>query len=82
MPFFTYILQSSTTGRLYIGHTQNLQRRLHEHNSGQTRSTRNQGPWKLLYAKRFNTRAEAVRFEQQLKRIKKPHRILKLIRER
>ncbi|WP_397546319.1 GIY-YIG nuclease family protein [Rhodothermus marinus] len=82
MPFFTYVLQSKTTGRLYIGHTQNLQRRLHEHNAGQTRSTRNRGPWQLIFARSFNTRAEAVRFERQLKRLKNPQRVLEFLRER
>src|SRR5690606_12001083 len=46
MPFHVYILQSKTSGRLYIGHTQDLERRMQEHAAGQTRSTRGRGPWK------------------------------------
>ena len=40
MAFTVYILQSETTERLYIGHTNSLARRLNEHACGQTRATR------------------------------------------
>ncbi|HDM78918.1 MAG TPA: hypothetical protein ENG51_21030 [Deltaproteobacteria bacterium] len=32
MPFWTYVLRSQSTGKLYIGHTSDLKRRLREHN--------------------------------------------------
>jgi GIY-YIG catalytic domain len=43
--FFMYILRSDKTGRLYTGHTSDLGRRLAEHNSGMTTSTRHGAPW-------------------------------------
>lgn len=82
MPFSVYILQSDASGRLYIGHTQNLKRRLYEHNAGQTRSTRGRGPWTLLHAEAFPSRPEAVQCERMLKRMKKPARVLDWIGER
>ncbi|NOX37622.1 MAG: GIY-YIG nuclease family protein [Calditrichaeota bacterium] len=34
--YYTYILESETTGRLYVGHTSDLEARLLRHNEGQT----------------------------------------------
>ncbi|QXD15095.1 GIY-YIG nuclease family protein [Rhodocaloribacter litoris] len=36
MDCHVYVRQSASSGRLYIGHTYNLERRLAEHNAGQT----------------------------------------------
>ena len=36
MPFHVYILRSQSTGRFYIGHTENLIKRIFEHNSNRT----------------------------------------------
>ncbi|WP_367119222.1 GIY-YIG nuclease family protein, partial [uncultured Mucilaginibacter sp.] len=32
--FYTYILQSTKSGRYYIGHTSNIEERLERHNTG------------------------------------------------
>ncbi len=82
MTFTVYVLQSETSGRLYIGHTQHLERRLSEHAVGQTQSTRGRGPWKLLHTAPFATRSEAMRFESRLKRMKSPARVLVFLHER
>jgi len=39
MFFYTYILLSSIDGNHYIGYTNNLKRRLEEHNAGKNFST-------------------------------------------
>jgi len=70
MPFQTYILRSDTTGRFYIGHTENLTKRIFEHNNNRTPSIRNRGPWKLFYSEAYQTRSEAARRERQIKRMK------------
>ena len=46
--FFVYILKSKKDNSLYIGKTNNVQRRLAEHNSGHTQSTRSKLPYILL----------------------------------
>ncbi|AFN75052.1 hypothetical protein MROS_1819 [Melioribacter roseus P3M-2] len=43
--FFTYIIFSPSKNRFYVGSTNDIQRRLNEHNSGQTKSTRPGKPW-------------------------------------
>jgi len=47
--FFTYILQSAKSGRYYIGHTEDIQKRLERHNTGKVTATKNKGPWSLNY---------------------------------
>ncbi|NLT51737.1 MAG: GIY-YIG nuclease family protein [Ignavibacteria bacterium] len=79
MEFYTYIIQSKKTGKYYIGHTNNLERRLKEHNSGQTKSTRNGGQWELVYVKSFPNSTEAVNFEMKIKRMKSKKYINDLI---
>jgi putative endonuclease len=65
--FFMYILRSDKTGRLYTGHTSDLSRRLAEHNSGMTTSTRHGAPWQLLYFETFSFRSQAMERERHLK---------------
>ena len=71
MPYFAYILQSDSSGKIYIGQTADLQKRLSEHNDPTYRLTlhtkRHPGPWRLLYSESYATRAEAVARERALK---------------
>jgi len=39
--FYTYVLKCNKTGRLYTGTTDNLDRRLEEHNKGKVYYTKN-----------------------------------------
>jgi len=70
MAYYLYILQSSTTGKFYIGHAQDIDVRLQEHNEGRVVSTRGRGPWQLYYSEEFSTRSEAGRRERQIKQMK------------
>ncbi len=58
-------------GKTYIGQTNNLERRLKEHNNPDYRGTlytkRIKGPWKLLYFEGYSTRGEAMKREKELK---------------
>jgi putative endonuclease len=74
-----YILQSETTGRFYIGSTQDLDRRLSEHLRGHTPSTRGRGPWNLIYTESFESLLEARRRELQIKRWKSSKMIAALV---
>ena len=70
MPYHFYVLQSKTTGRFYVGHTENLVRRICEHNNNRTPSIKNRGPWVLFYCEEYGTRSEAARRERDVKRMK------------
>ncbi|RMG05925.1 MAG: GIY-YIG nuclease family protein [Nitrospirae bacterium] len=61
--YHVYVLKSEKTGRSYIGHTKDLNKRLEEHNSGKSRSTRHGRPWHLVYYETFSTRQEAMKRE-------------------
>ena len=76
MEFYTYILQSESSGSLYIGSTNNLEDRLLRHNSDQNTYTKGKGPWSLLFSVTFSTRSEAVQLERFLKSKKSKPRVL------
>ena len=78
--YTVYILRSQSSGRFYIGCTANLVQRLAEHQRGQTASTRNRGPWLLVYEERFETLAEARGRERQLKSWKSHRSIRELLK--
>ena len=69
--YFTYILQSESTGRYYVGSTDNLDRRVAQHNDpdykGSKTTKRFKGPWKLVYTESSQTRAEAMSREREIK---------------
>jgi putative endonuclease len=76
--FYAYILVSFSTEKIYIGHTENLERRLEEHNSlgKKSSSTRKRGPWKVIFKKEFENRTDAMKFEKYLKSLKNKKYIL------
>lgn len=47
--FYNYVLKSENGGDLYTGRTNDLKRRLWEHNKGLSPSTKRYRPWKLIY---------------------------------
>jgi len=65
--YFVYVLQSQKNHRLYTGSTDDIQRRLFEHNAGKSKATQNTRPFKLLHFEQFETRSEAIRRERFLK---------------
>jgi putative endonuclease len=79
--YYTYVLQSLSSEKYYIGHTENLERRLYEHNSNQSKSTKYKGPWKLVFKKEFLSRSDAVKFELKLKNTKNKNYLIKIISE-
>jgi len=64
--YYVYVLRNAE-GRLYIGQTQELRRRLEHHAAGDSTWTRVRGPWTLVYFETMTTRGEALRRERQLK---------------
>ena len=64
--FDVYVLKSEKDGRLYKGLTQNIQKRVKQHNNGHNKSTKGFRPWVLVYKKSFSTRAEARQYEKYL----------------
>jgi putative endonuclease len=65
--FYTYVLYSKNKAKLYIGHTNNLVRRLKQHNSGFVNSTKPYRPYSLVYFEELLSKKEAVMREKELK---------------
>jgi putative endonuclease len=69
MPYFTYILECSDT-TLYVGCTNNLIKRLNEHNNSKAGAhyTKIRRPVTLKYFEKFDTLSAARKREVELKK--------------
>jgi predicted GIY-YIG superfamily endonuclease len=66
-PFFTYILRCAD-GSYYVGHTDDVQRRIAQHESGASSGyTATRLPIQLVWFEEFPTREEAKAAEAQIK---------------
>ncbi|RJP61292.1 MAG: GIY-YIG nuclease family protein, partial [Ignavibacteriales bacterium] len=63
-------LKSENKERYYIGHSANVEKRLSEHNSGKTKSTKAYVPWKIIYTEEYQTKSEAYKREIEIKSYK------------
>lgn len=69
-PLYTVYILECADARLYVGVTNNIERRLTEHNSGQNAKgwTARRLPVKLIYTEVFKYVNDAIAREKQLKR--------------
>jgi putative endonuclease len=65
--YYVYILESVKTKKYYIVTTDNLKRRINEHNSGNSDFTSWSGPYKLVWFSAFQNKTKAYSFEKYLK---------------
>ncbi len=69
--YYLYIIQSESTGKFYIGHTRDVERRFQQHNNhrypGSASTKRMKGPWTLVYTEEYATRSEAMTREKEIK---------------
>jgi putative endonuclease len=68
--YWCYVIYSSPRGQYYIGVTDDVSRRVQEHNNGISKWTKGKGPWQLEVSKEFISLGEARKFENLLKRQK------------
>ncbi|HET8866587.1 MAG TPA: GIY-YIG nuclease family protein [Gracilimonas sp.] len=67
----TYIIYSAGTDTYYVGSTSvGVEKRLERHNEGWSRSTKFGRPWVIKYIKSFDTKSEALKWENHIKRQK------------
>jgi putative endonuclease len=72
--YWVYVLWSATGECFYIGLTDDLARRLTQHNGGVSRWTRRYaGSWTLVWQKSFDTLSAARAYENLLKRQRRGH---------
>jgi putative endonuclease len=63
-----YILYSKDKDRYYVGHTENLESRLADHN---IRKNLGATDWEVRYTESFSSRGEAMKREYEIKSKKK-----------
>lgn len=75
--FYAYILSCSDE-TLYVGSTNDLERRLHQHNHAKSGAhyTKIRRPVELVWSQRFRTYARARAKEAELKRLTRTEKLL------
>jgi putative endonuclease len=67
MKYYLYILKSLKDNKHYTGISGDVKKRLAQHNSGKTQSTKIRRPFVLIYTEEFNSRYEAREREKYFK---------------
>jgi len=65
--YYTYVIRSEKDGNLYTGFTGDLRKRFTEHNEGKVTSTKNRGPFELIYYEACLHEQDATAREKYLK---------------
>lgn len=65
--FYIYVLKSEKNGLMYTGFTNDLQKRLSQHNRGESAWTKRGIPWKLIYYEACLEEYDALAREKYLK---------------
>lgn len=68
MIYYVYLLRSQRDGKYYIGHSENIKRRLAEHNSGRVKATRYRRPFVVVGYEAHQSRDDARWRETEVKR--------------
>ena len=69
--YWGYIIYSTSKDRYYIGSTNvGIETRLKRHNDGWTSSTKSGAPWLLKYVRKFESKAAALKWERDSKKMK------------
>lgn len=66
--FYLYVLKSKKDNDLYIGSTNDLRRRLFEHNTGKSFATKNRRPFEIRYYESYYDESDARKRESALKK--------------
>ena len=67
MFYYIYILRSLKDKQFYTGYTNDLKKRLQDHQNGQVKSTKNRLPVELVYFEGCKNQQDATRREKYLK---------------
>jgi len=67
MFYYIYVLQSFKNRNLYIGLTNNLRKRVEEHNRKKSFATKPYIPWQLIHYEAYRNEKDARRREKYLK---------------
>jgi putative endonuclease len=66
--FYVYILYSSSLEKFYVGSSDNVAKRIDQHNSGRGNFTSKGSPWELIVTIECKSRSEAIALETRIKK--------------
>jgi putative endonuclease len=75
--YYVYLLKSKKDNKLYIGFTNDLRKRIIEHNKGLNKSTKYRKPLSLIYYEAYVSLKDAQIREKKLKKFKNTYVELK-----
>ena len=64
---YVYAIQSLKDRRIYVGLSADVEKRVRQHNSGKSKSTKGYVPWRLIYQEELTSRLLAREREKYLK---------------
>ena len=67
MFYYVYLIQSKKDNKWYTGCTNDLRKRFKQHNDNEVYSTKNRGPFKLIYYEACLNQQDATHREKYLK---------------
>jgi len=65
--YYVYVLSNINSKELYIGYTNDLEKRFKEHNTNKGKSTKNKGKWIIIYSESYMSKEDAKTREYRLK---------------
>ncbi len=73
MSFFVYIIKTinSKISKTYAGYTNNLKKRLDDHNNNRGAKSTKGHKWELIYKKKFISKSKAMSYEYKIKKDRK-----------
>lgn len=77
MSYYVYIVRCKD-GTLYTGYTNNLEKRIHDHNFSKTgaKYTRARRPVKLVYSEKYRTLSQVLKREIAIKKLSRIEKLL------
>jgi putative endonuclease len=73
MSFYVYIIKTikSKIKKTYVGYTNNLKKRLSDHNNNKGAKSTKGHKWELIYKKKFISKSKAMSYEYKIKKDRK-----------
>ena len=78
---YVYVLQSEKDHQFYIGYSDNLKKRVREHNSGYVTSTKPRRTFELIFYEAYLNKHDAIRREKYFKTSKGKTTLKSMLRE-
>jgi len=79
--YYVYVLKSEKDDNLYIGYTDDLKKRVKEHNNGCVPSTKPRRPFTLIFYEAYLNKYDALRREKYFKTSKGKTTLKSMLRE-